>query len=298
MDKIFNGNIHFGISNLKIEENSFDLGDGIIISKTYAHLMSPFIVAFQPAPPGKHHPAPWKSTYGGNSFDINAELFIPSHIEEKYESKIEVARTIGFLFRLGINPATQFTVFSNHSFSELPKIPDSESIICPFDTQTRYFMLSVESENTNTNALKWLAERWQTVHKLTKEKNEFALAVNAIDTGQFIQNSGLTMVLLWGALESLFSPSTSELRFRVSSLIAAYLEKPGIERVKRQKEVSKLYDKRSAAAHGKPKHNSDDLLRTFNLLRDVVWKIIDDKKVPRKKDLENLLFGIELDKDD
>ena len=57
------------------------------------------------------------------------------------------------------------------------------------------------------------------------------------------------MVSPWGALEALFSPSTSELKFRVSSLIAAYFEVPGVERVKCQREVAKLYDKRSTAAH-------------------------------------------------
>ena len=99
------------------------------------------------------------------------------------------------------------------------------------------------------------------------------------------------MVSIWGALEALFSPSTTELKFRVSALIAAFLEPPGMERAKLQKEIAKLYDKRSAAAHGKPKHEPEDLLSSFNLLRRVLIAIIASGKVPSKNDLEGMLFG-------
>ena len=43
MIKLFDGDIHAGLSGLELEEESFDLGDGIIIRNTYAHLMAPFI---------------------------------------------------------------------------------------------------------------------------------------------------------------------------------------------------------------------------------------------------------------
>lgn len=291
MIKLFDGDIHAGLSGLELEEESFDLGDGIIIRNTYAHLMAPFIVAFKPAPPGEHHPAPWKAASGGFNFDINAELLIPSHIEDKYGSKIDIARTLVFLFRLGVNPAITLPVFSNYPFASLPEIPDSQSTLLPFEVQSRHFPLDVEGGKASADSLDWVTERWQTVHRLTSESTEFSFAVEAIDMAQFIQNTALTMVSLWGALEALFSPATSELKFRVSSLIASYLEAPGVERAKSQKEVAKLYDKRSAAAHGKPTHNSEDLLGTFTLLRRVLMKIIDFKKVPTKDDLEGMLFG-------
>ena len=294
MIEIFKESFYIGISGLDFEEDSFDFGDDIKIRKTYAHLMSPFVMAFQPAKLGEHHPAPWKSARGGNSFDIGAELLIPDSIEAKYTSKMKVAEIIGFLFRLGINPATRLSVISNHSFISLSNMPDSESIIYPFEVQPRYFALSIASGNATYDSLDWVSKRWRTVHRLTVENKNFAMAISAIDTGQFIQNSALTMVLLWGALEALFSPSKGELKFRVSSLIAAYLSPPGEDRLKHQKEIAKLYDKRSYAAHGKPKHNPDDLLATFHLLRSVIIKIIDNKQVPSKNDLEKLLFGMDL----
>jgi hypothetical protein len=136
-----------------------------------------------------------------------------------------------------------------------------------------------------------VGERWEVTHRLSLSNAEFSLAADAMDSGQFVQSTALTLVSLWGALEALFSPSTSELKFRVSALIAAYLEPPGKARLDLQREVAKLYDKRSAAAHGKPKHTAADLLATFQLLRRVLLSMIDAGTVPTKSDLEERLFG-------
>jgi hypothetical protein len=56
--------------------------------------------------------------------------------------------------------------------------------------------------------------------------------------------------------------------------------------------IARLYDKRSAAAHGKPNHETDDLLGTFNLLARVLTRILDDRAVPSKDSLERRLFGV------
>ncbi|WP_291719721.1 HEPN domain-containing protein [Magnetospirillum sp. 64-120] len=291
MGTLFGGDIHAGLSGLDLEADSFDLGEGIVLRKTFAHLMSPFMMAFKPAPPGGHHPAPWKAASGGFSFDVNSELLIPALNEQKYGSTVELARCLVFLMRLGVNPAVTLPVFANYPFSVLASIPDSEAQLFPFEVQHRYFPLGIIGGVATVASLSWVRERWQVAHQLINESQEFALAAEALDTGQFQRNTALTLVSLWGALEALFSPSTSELRFRVSSLIAAYLEPPGNIRAKLQKEVAKLYDKRSAAAHGKPRHEAEDLLATFNLLQRVLIAIIDAKKVPSKDDLEDALFG-------
>ena len=65
---------------------------------------------------------------------------------------------------------------------------------------------------------------------MVSARPEFGLLVAAANTIQFIQNDALLILSLSGALEALFSPSTTELKFRVSSLIAAYLEGSGSPR--------------------------------------------------------------------
>lgn len=292
MSTLFSDNIYAGLKGIELAEDLLELGDGIVLKKTYAHLFAPFMMAFSPAPTGKHHPGPWKSSSGGFSFDVTAELHIPSNIEKDIESKISVARTLLFLIRLGVNPATTLVVFANYPFKTLAEIPDADVKIIPYEVKPRHFPLGVDGGVVDIETVSWVKEHWKTTHKLISESSEFKLAVEAIDTGQFIENHALILISLWGALEALFSPSTTELKFRVSSLIASFLEQPGTERVKRQKEIAKLYNMRSSAAHGKPNHDSEHLLATFNILREVLFKIIENGHVPDKAELEGMLFGV------
>jgi hypothetical protein len=61
--------------------------------------------------------------------------------------------------------------------------------------------------------------------------------------------------------------------------------------MEQQKRIASLYDKRSAAAHGKPKHAAEDLVATFTILREVLIKFIEEGHVPTKQECEERLFG-------
>jgi len=134
-------------------------------------------------------------------------------------------------------------------------------------------------------------DHWQSADFLMRENADFERAIHVLDQGQFMRFSDVALVSLWGAIELLFSPSPAELRFRVSALLAAYLEGAGEARLILQKEIVKLYDARSAAAHGRPDFDTNGLLDTFELLRRVIIKIINDGHVPSKDELESRLFG-------
>jgi hypothetical protein len=54
----------------------------------------------------------------------------------------------------------------------------------------------------------------------------------------------------------------------------------------------RLYDDRSAAAHGLANSSPDAILETFELLRQVILKMISEGHVPSKDELEAALFGI------
>ena len=61
------------------EMGELDLGQGLVLRRTYAHLMSTYMMAFQPPEaPGKHHPAPWKGTTRHDGFDVHTELELGS----------------------------------------------------------------------------------------------------------------------------------------------------------------------------------------------------------------------------
>ena len=227
----------------------------------------------------------------GAAFNITAELSIPIANGGEYRNAVDLARTITFLIFIFIDPAVTMTVLSNRGFAKIPLLADNEANLIPLEIRQTYFPLYTENGTATVEALEQIKQTWQITHELAKKSAEFALGVEALSTAQFQQNSALILVSLWAALEALFSPSSAELRFRVSSLIAAYLEQPGAKRAALQKDVAKLYDKRSSAAHGVPKHNHDDVVSTMRLLRRVFIAIIEDGKVPTREELEAKLFG-------
>ena len=286
-----NESFFFGLHGLQLPEPQIELGKGIVIRETYASIFAPFMVAF--APPeslGTHHPGPWSASSGGVSYDISAELVIPLKKEGEPAKSLQTARVILFLLRLGVNPAITLPVFSNVAFSK-ENAGAKDQTLHPFEVQGRSFPLAVSESTARSEALDWVCSHWEITQKLVDSSSEFALASDSIDQGQFIQNTALTLVSLWGALEALFAPSSAELRFRVSALIASFLEPPGTDRKERQKKIAKLYDERSKAAHGRPKHSQEHLLDTFNLPREVLFKIIEQGSVPTSDRLDSMLFG-------
>lgn len=279
------------LSELFMTEQSFDLGYEVKIRIAYAHMFANHMLAYTPAEPGKSSPGPWKATRGGNWHDITAELSIPSDGVSGVGTFHEIARAIVLVIRLGINPATYLSAISNKPFYAHLQASDPDAWVQPEDTEFRRFPLAVDDGKVNAEKAFWLSERWPTAVRLTRQSPEFALAADALAIGQYVHRTSLVMVAIWAALEALFSPSKTELRFRVSALIASYLEPPGERRQSRAKEISKLYDKRSSAAHGKSNHEDEDLLKSFNLLGEVQRKMIDQGRVPTKSELDGLLFG-------
>lgn len=285
--------IFAGLSGLDLYGTTLELGHGLTLSPTFAHVMSSVMLAFsKPPAPGQPHPGPWKATSSGFGDDVQAQLYIPAAYNRKRMSRFEVARSLVCLLRLWADPKITFTVVSRTSFTELPNVPHSaEMVAAAVEIQRRHQTFGLVDDTKVLQSLSWIEENWESALDLLENSSEFRLAMDVFEIGVFIPSSAMVMVALWGALEALFSGTKAELKFRVSSLIAAYMKPPGTERLEMQKRVGKLYDKRSAAAHGTPKHTDDDLLRSYELLRLVLIKMIETKKTPTKDELEALLFG-------
>jgi hypothetical protein len=232
------------------------LGKGLVLRPTFAHLMASDTIAFSPpVAPENHHGGPWKATTQHAGFDVRTELFVPAtYAAPNGLTAHAVARTITCLLRLYCNPAIRFLLETNHSLSAYATVPDREMVITPIEDSREYFPLRLSADGVATTHLRlhWVVKHWQTAVNLMGSHADFKLAMEAYELATFIPSHALTLVSLWGALEALFSPSSAELRFRISALIASYLCKPGQARLEKQKEIFDLYDKRSAAAHGKP----------------------------------------------
>jgi hypothetical protein len=284
--------LYIGLAGLDLPGTCFSFSRGIVIEPTFAHLMSPLTVAFSRPGPSGHHPAPWKAARGGFGQDITSQIVIPRKAGETFDERLQIAWIISFLLRLWSDPSITMVAGSNTSFSAIKEAPDAAAFIFPLQFQPRNFALVPADTSDIIKSIKWAVDNLETTIKLMRGSGEFRVAAHAMNAGQFIESSALALISLWGALETLFSPSTTELRFRISALIATYIAPAGQERADAQKHIAKLYDKRSAAAHGSPKHASDDLLGTFELLRKVLIKIIREGRIPSKFELEARLFGV------
>ncbi|KVU74714.1 hypothetical protein WK73_15125 [Burkholderia ubonensis] len=284
-----------GLTALQLppDQDEYDLGHGLALRRTYAHLMSSYTVAVNPPEgPSKHHPAPWHATTRHDGFDVHTELVIRSDYKPAGDlTPYDVVRTITSLLRLCCNPTIRFLTHSSHSFSEIAAIPYSEIRLIPVELTPQYLQMALAKPKPMIELLGWVRDYWPNAVSLMASHADFRLAMEAFELSTFVPHHALTLVSLWGALEALFSPSTSELRFRVSVLIASYVHPPGEERLALQREIFELYDKRSAAAHGKPKHNDTHLVQTFNILQRVLVRMIEDNEVPSKAALNNMLLG-------
>jgi hypothetical protein len=253
--------------------------------------MAPFMVAFAPPPsPGEHHPGPWRAASGGLGFDILVQIEVPPAASGPFDQR-SLAWWIVALLRLRIGPSFVVPVIATGPFAEAV---DS-------DVTTRFYPLEVEppirtlvSEHRSSISevdLAWVKQYWMSAANLFVEFDSFSLAVQAADQCLFARYDRLALVWIWGSLEGLFSTGREELRYRISASIASYFEPAGLGRLSLQKEIAKLYDARSAVAHGRNEKLGDAVHRTFGLLRRAIVRMIEENHVPNKAELEAKLFG-------
>jgi len=286
-----------GFTRLKLlpDWEEYELGEGLCLRPTFIHLAESFKATFNPpAQPGKLYPDPWEVTEEFQSFDIHTELRIPtSYKPPKGVSKREIARIITVMMRLVCDPKIRFVVMSEHPLAASESNAHLEIFL--IEAFRQYIGLALPDEDPTSVAgrLKWVRDKWRNAVYLYASVGSFRLAMEAFEMSTFIPHDALTLVSLWGALEALFSPEPFELKFRVSVLIASYLHPPGPERLAMQQSVSKLYDKRSAAAHGRAsKHSKEDLAQTYSIMRRALVRMIDAKEVPSRNALNNMLLGV------
>jgi len=284
-----------GISGVGCEVDSFDLGRGVSLRTTYAHLMAPFMMAFaRPEKPGQHHPAPWAAVSGGLAFDISVELTIPSDLTSSLPCENTTAAWwIVALLRLCTGPRLRAPVLSNYPLTK-DAASSKDLHIQPLEVAPHELMLDPEAKaQISVRGLEWTRDNWASSLSLLEDSPKFSILVESLDQAAFNHRPQLALLMLWTGLEEVFSPSKSELRYRISSLIASYLEPPGQRRLTRQKAVSKLYDSRSAAAHGRGNTTVEPLWETYYLARETVLKMIEEKHAPTTTELEERMFGAE-----
>src|SRR5215467_815906 len=159
-------NLYAGLSDIVLIPEKFELGQGVVISRTYAHFMAPFLMAFSHAPAGKPHPAPWKTAKGGFSIDIAAELFVPVECHLDHLDRFNTIWWIAALLRLKATALLYIPVVSSERFSSIPAIAE-EPEIWPVEIHTHRILPEKELQPLISEVqLTWLRDTWQEASKL------------------------------------------------------------------------------------------------------------------------------------
>lgn len=283
--------LYGGVSGVQLAIERFDLGEGVEIRKTYAHLFSANMMAFERAGPGGYHPAPWKAAKGGFGYDIGAEIRAPERtsLGASFDAK-ETIWWVAALLRLARFPYLSVPVISTHSFNEISR-SDQEPTFTPLETERRIFgPAESDGDFLDVEQIDWVKNTWATAGQLLNRNPKFYAALKAFDAATVHGRASSSLLAMWGGLEQIFAPSSAELRFRVAALLASYLEPHGTARLALYKRLLKLYNERSKAAHTAQEVGTEPLVQTYVIMRNVLVKIIDANKVPTQADLENLLF--------
>lgn len=287
--------VYLGLSGIDLGERVFEFGHGIQLRGTFAHLFGTDILAFErPATPTSFHPGPWQALSHKKGVDVLAELFIPKEYRHPRVPNLVVGHTLISLLRLWADPKIALQVFAQGPLAKLKERAGQdvagELVAMLYTRRERHINIGLTQGHRIIESIDWVVEHWESAVNLRGSSTEFELALDTFDNAQCIPNTAMMLVSIWGALEAIFAPHKAELVFRASAQLAAFLTPRGTARLEKQKEIVKLYNLRSAAAHGSPKHGEEDLVKTYELLRMAIIRMIELKLVPNKEKLEELLF--------
>jgi hypothetical protein len=283
------GPLYGGIADARMPVASFDLGAGVTLSSAEAHLMRPFLMTYRR--PESSFPAMMAAT-GSFGFDVVAELYLPENFQRsQWFDRANTIWWLAALLRLRATPRLRVPVLSDASFSDLS-----------FSRTQRFWPVELEADRTklifdasagdavSIDDLTWVRDHWLEAGRLMHQKRELNTLFQAFDQCSHARDPLLALLLMWSSLEGMFSPARTELRFRIALNLASFLEPPGPSRAGLQKECAKLYDARSAAAHGKPDVALEPLTETYLLIKRVLMKIIETNHVPTGLEIEEAVL--------
>ncbi len=284
--------IWVGLAGCELTVDSFEFGQGISISKTFARLIVPFMMSFVRPTATNPLGTSVRAVKGGFEFDMRAQLYIPKDIKKPDEfDLINTGWLLGALLRLRTTPRVMLVVYASAAFADGPNL-ERDMELWPLEVEPQSLVMGSEGIATiREGDLEWVKEHWMQCALLMRRHSEFNLALQTFAKSQFARRESMALLAMWGALESLFSPARSELSFRISSNIAVFLEPPGERRLALQEEVAKLYNSRCTAAHSSERECEKELVKTYCLVKRVITKFIEDGHVPTKSELKGRMFG-------
>ncbi len=169
-----------GLSHVTYDSESFDLGHGITLRSTFAHLFAPNMMAFARPTEGKHHPAPWRTARGGFSYDIELELAVPTGRELPGGlSGEDAVWLVAALLRLAEYAYIMVPVISDVPF-DAAAASKQEPLLQPLEIEPRILRAgNQERSRLKGEDLSWMKSVWPRTAKLMRTCPPLNMALRA-----------------------------------------------------------------------------------------------------------------------
>jgi hypothetical protein len=270
-----------GISGFNLPVEHYELLPGLTLSRTYAHLMAPFMMAFaRPLKAGMPHPGPWASLREGG-MTISVELRLDADRPPVGFDRLNTLWFVVALMRLRLALPLQMPVLSDRPFQEVPANAEVANLI-PIELDIAHFRPSLATAAEHD--LLWVRNNIIAAAELMREP-AFNRALQTLDRVVRSPHSGAGIVIAWASIETLIRPGSRQITARVCRALAAYLFPPGSGRDRAYGKIAASYEARGGAAHAGALPESEQYQSAFQLAREAIMNAIEQRALPNVEDL-------------
>ena len=277
-----------GLAGATLGVDEFEVCEGLILRQTYAHLMSPYILAFRrPERADQHHPGPWKTTREGVWLDIEIEVALREGVRPTGFDRLNTLWWLLALLRLSTGSRLRMPVVSDTSFSGIAE-SSIEPTLWQIETLPRQFhTVPNPPEVIGEKHLLWVRQAFVPGSELMNDQ-AFGRAFQTFDGVIWAHSTGSAIVMIWAALETLMRPGSSEITKRLASSLAALLEPAGAERERLYPQLTSLYKARGNSAHGSRSPEAQQLVESFGVARRAFIACIENREMPNAETLREM----------
>ena len=272
--------LHGGLAGVEIGPAEFTLGTGLVIRRTFAHVMAPYLLAFAPPPrPRAPHPAPWKAARGGIGFDVLAEIALDTEARPTRFTRLNTLWWALALIRLRTGAPVRMPVVFCIPYPEAAH-RDDEPVFWPMEMAPTQLCLCLDPPSVIAEGdLIWVRDHL--VHgALLMNNTAFNRGMQTLDGVGRAHSIGAAIVMTWAAVETVLRPGRLDVTKKLATAIAAYLEPPSPDRDRLFQRVRSLYEARGGAAHASQPPEPDQLLASFDVARALFCRAIERNELP------------------
>ena len=277
-----------GLAGAVLDANEFEICHGLVLRRTYAHLMSPYVLAFQrPARADQHHPGPWKSTRGGAWLDVEIEVALCEGIRPTGFNRLNTLWWTLALLRLSSGASLRMPVVSDTSFAEVIE-SSVEPTLWPVETLPRQIITTRNPpESIGERNLFWVRQSFLSGSELMND-GAFGRAFQTFDSSVWAHSAGSAIIMIWAALETLMRPGRTNVTKRLASSLATLLEPEGAKRQQLYQHIKSLYEARGSSAHASRSPETQQLLESFCVARRAFVHCIENRQIPNPETLQDM----------